>query len=70
MTLDEIKEAIANLSPGELAELRAWLAQFAVGTSEPPPEPAPDSQAETPASKFGRLAGRAVADLRKRIRET
>jgi len=70
MTLDEIKRAIASLSPEELARLRVWLAQFAPGTSEPPPEPAPDPQAETPASKFGRLAGRAVADLRKRIRET
>jgi hypothetical protein len=70
MTLDEIKEAIANLSPGELAQLRVWLAQFAAGSSEPPAEPAPNAQAETPASKFGRLAGRAVADFRKRMRET
>ena len=70
MTLDEIKRAIASLSPEELARLRVCLAQLAPGTSEPPPEPAPDPQAETPASKFGRLAGRAVADLRKRIRET
>jgi hypothetical protein len=70
MTLDEIKEAIANLSPGELAELRVWLAQFAVASSEQPAEPAPNAQAETPASKFGRLAGRAIADFRKRMRET
>jgi hypothetical protein len=68
MTLDEIKEAIANLSPEELAQLRVWLAQF--GSSEAPAEPTPNAEAETPASKFGRLAGRAVADIRKRMRET
>jgi hypothetical protein len=70
MTLDDIKEAIANLSPEELAELRVWLARFAVGGSEAPADATPNAQAETPASKFGRLAGRAVADFRKRIRET
>jgi hypothetical protein len=70
MTLDEIKEAIANLSPKELAELRVWLAQFAVGSSESPADAAPNAESETPASKFGRLAGRAVADFRKRMRET
>jgi hypothetical protein len=70
MALDEIKRAIANLSPEELAQLRVWLAQFAAGTSEPPSAPPPNAQVETPASKFGRLAGRAVADFRKRIRET
>jgi hypothetical protein len=70
MTLDEIKEAIANLSPEELAQLRVWLAQFAAAPSEPPIAPAANAEAETPASKFGRLAGRAVADFRKRMRET
>jgi hypothetical protein len=70
MTLDEIKRAIANLPADELAQLRVWLAQFATGASEPAPGPAPTPEAETPASKFGRLAGRAVADFRKRMRET
>jgi len=64
MTLDEIKQAIASLPPDELAKLRAWLEQFEVlapgqTTSEP----------ETTASKWGRLAGRAVADVRKRFQE-
>jgi hypothetical protein len=68
MTLDQIKWAIGNLSSEDLAELRAWLGQFR--RSEPQPAPAPDEQVETPASKYGRLAGRAFADFRKRIRET
>jgi hypothetical protein len=68
MTLDEIKRAIVNLPSDDLADLRAWLGQFR--RSEPQAAPAPDEQAETPASKYGRLAGRAFADFRKRIRET
>jgi len=68
MTLDQIKRAIANLPSEDLAELRAWLVQFR--QSERQAAPAPDEPVETPASKFGRLAGRAVADFRKRIRET
>jgi len=68
MTLDEIKRAIAGLPPEELSQLRAWLAQFAAGASEAATDAAPN--AETSASKFGRLAGRAVADFRKRMRET
>jgi hypothetical protein len=64
MTLDEIKQAIAKLSPDELARLRVWFAEFAAERLEQPAEPA--STAET----LGRLAGRAFADFRKRIRDT
>jgi hypothetical protein len=66
MTLDEIKQQIAALSPTELAELRVWLAQFGSSERQAKPEP----QVQTPASKFGRLAGRAIADFKKRMRET
>jgi hypothetical protein len=68
MTLDQIKRAIGNLSSEDLAELRAWVAQFR--RSAPQADPAPDEPVETPASKFGRLAGRAVADFKKRMRDT
>jgi hypothetical protein len=67
MTLDEIKQAIAKLSPDELARLRVWFAEFAADRLDQPTElVAPGSTAE----KLGRLAGRAFADFRKRMRET
>ena len=58
MTLDEIKQEIATLSPKELARLRVWLAQFGSSERQAKPEP----QVQTPASKFGRLAGRATTE--------
>ena len=61
MTLEDIQQAIAKLSPEDRAELRLWLAEFKTGQEEREPE--------TKASKLGRLAGRAVADFRKRMRE-
>jgi hypothetical protein len=60
MTLEDIQEAIAKLSPEDRVKLRLWLAEFEAGQVEP----------ETKASKLGRLAGRAVADFRKRMRES
>jgi hypothetical protein len=63
MTVEDIEEAILKLSPEDLAKLRVWFAGFESGMGPPkPPEPA--------AVKLGRLAGRAVAELRKRSRET
>ena len=61
MTLEDIQQAIAKLSPEDRTKLRLWLAQFEA-------EPAV-REPETKASKLGRLAGRAVADFRKRMRE-
>ena len=57
MTLEDIQQAIAKLSPEDRTKLRLWLAQFEAGPAVR--EPA------TKASKLGRLAGRAVADFRK-----
>jgi hypothetical protein len=48
-------------APEDRAKLRLWLAEFEAGQAECEPE--------TKASKLGRLAGRAVADFRKRMRE-
>jgi hypothetical protein len=59
MTAEDIEEAILRLPPHELAKLRAWFADFEAGRK--PPEPT--------ASRIGRLAGRAFADIRKRMRE-
>jgi hypothetical protein len=61
MRLEDIQQAVAQLSPDDRAKLRLWLAEFEAGQA--------DGEPETAASKWGRLAGRAVADLRKRIRE-
>jgi hypothetical protein len=61
MTLDHIQQAIAKLSPEDRRKLRTWLEALEAG--EPGREP------ETAASKWGRVAGRAVADIRKRLRE-
>ena len=63
MTLEDIQQAIAKLSPEERAKLRLWLAEFELGQAE-------RRGSSTTASKLGRLAGRAVADVRKRIRES
>ncbi len=61
MTREDIQQAIVKLSPDERAKLRLWLAEFEAAQAERDPE--------TKVSKFGRLAGRAVADFRKRMRE-
>lgn len=63
MTLEDIQQAIAKLSPEDRAKLRLWLAEFESGQAE-------HGEPETTASKLGRLAGRAVSDFRKRMRES
>ena len=45
MTLEDIQQAIAKLSPEDRAKLRLWLAEFEAGQAEREPE--------TKASKFG-----------------
>ena len=60
MTAEEVEEAILRLPPAELAKFRAWFSDFEVGRVKEP---------ETTANRLGRLAGRAFADIRKRIRE-
>jgi hypothetical protein len=62
MTLEDIERAVAKLSPEDRRRLRLWLAEFEA-------EHAEHREQETTASKLGRLAGRAVADFRKRMRE-
>jgi hypothetical protein len=62
MTLEDIQQAIAKLSPEHRRKLGLWLAEFEAERGE-------HREQETTASKLGRLAGRAVADFRKRMRE-
>jgi hypothetical protein len=59
MTLAEIQAAILQLSADERARLQAWLNEVR----------AKELGDETTATKLGRIAGRAFADLRKRVRE-
>ncbi len=59
MTLAEIQSAILKLSADERARLQAWLNEVR----------AKELGDETAATKLGRMAGRAFADLRKRVRE-
>jgi hypothetical protein len=63
MTLEDIEQAIAKLSTEDRAKLRLWLVKFEAGQAE-------RHEPEKMASKLGRLAGRAVADVRKRMRES
>jgi predicted transcriptional regulator len=60
MTAEEVEEAILRLPPAELAKFRAWFADFEAGRVKEP---------EGTANRLGRLAGRAFADIRKRMRE-
>jgi hypothetical protein len=62
MTLEDIQQAIARLAPNDRMRLRRWLAEL-----DAPPEHAPAQ--EKTAEKLGRLAGRAFADLKKRLNE-
>jgi hypothetical protein len=62
MTLEEIQQAIAKLSPNDQHKLRVWFGQFDAERPEPKPV--------NTAHKLGRLTGRAIADFRKRLRET
>lgn len=62
MKVEDIEEAVLKLSPEELAKFRIWFAEFESGMGAPKiPEPA--------AAKLGRIAGRAIAEFRKRSRE-
>ncbi len=63
MTLEEIEEAVLRLSPADLAKFRRWFAEFESGMA------APNTGGAT-ATKLGRLAGRAFAEIRKRSRKS
>jgi len=61
--VEEIAEAVAKLPPDQLACFRRWFAAFEAGRTNHAEE------LDSTASKFGRLAGRAFAELKKRAKE-
>ncbi len=61
--IEDIEEAILRLSPADLAKFRVWFVEFESSMG------APKAQ-EPAAARIGRLAGRAVAELRRRVRES
>ena len=63
MTVEEIAEAVAKLPPDQLARFRRWFTAFEAGRTDHAEE------LDSAATKLGRLAGRAFADLKRRAKE-
>lgn len=63
MKVEEIAEAISKLTPEELARFRRWFAAFESGRSDHAQE------LDSTATKLGRFAGRAFAELKKRTKD-
>ena len=63
MKVEEIAEAVSKLPPDELARFRRWFAAFEAGHANHAEE------LDSTATKLGRFAGRAFADLKKRVKE-
>ena len=63
MKVEEIAEAISKLPPDELARFRRWFAAFEAGHANHAEE------LDSTATKLGRFAGRAFADLKKRVKD-
>ena len=63
MKVEEIAEAIAKLPPDQLARFRRWFNAFDAGRTDHAKE------LDSTATKLGRLAGRAFAELKKRAKE-
>lgn len=63
MTVEDIEEAILKLPPADLAAFRLWFKEFESGM------PAPKTGQQAMATKLGQLAGKAIAEFRKRARE-
>jgi len=63
MKVEEIAEAIAKLPPDQLARFRRWFTAFEAGRAGHAKE------LDSAATKLGRLAGRAFAELKNRANE-
>jgi hypothetical protein len=63
MKVEEIAEAITKLPPDELARFRRWFAAFESGRGNHAEE------LDSTATKLGRFAGRAFAELRRRAKD-
>ena len=66
MKVEQIAEAVAKLSPDQLARFRRWFTAFEAGRTDHAEE------LDSTATKLGRLAGRAFAELKsaRRNRES
>jgi hypothetical protein len=63
MKVEEIAEAVAKLPPDQLARFRRWFTAFEGGRADHAEE------LDSAATKLGRLAGRALAELKRRAKE-
>jgi hypothetical protein len=64
MKVEEIAEAVVKLPPEELARFRRWFTAFEAGRT------GHSEELDSAATKLGRLAGRAFAELKRRAKET
>ncbi len=63
MKVEDIAEAVSKLPPDELARFRRWFAAFEAGHANHADE------LDSTATKLGRFAGRAIAELKKRTKD-
>ena len=63
MKVEEIAEAVARLPPDELARFRRWFTAFETGRADHADE------LGSTATKLGRFAGRAFAELKRRAKD-
>ena len=63
MKVEEIAEAVSKLPQDELARFRRWFAAFDAGRANHAEE------LDSTATKRGRFAGRAFAELKKRAKD-
>jgi hypothetical protein len=63
MKVEDIAEAVAKLPPDELARFRRWFSAFEAGHTDHTDE------LDSTATKLGRFAGRALAELKKRTKD-
>ena len=63
MKVEEIAEAVAKLSPDQLIRFRRWFTAFEAGRTDHA------NELDPAATKFGRIAGRAFAQLKKRAKD-
>jgi len=63
MKVEDIAGAVSKLPPDELARFRRWFAAFEAGRTDHADE------LDSTATKLGRFAGRAFADLKRRAKD-
>jgi hypothetical protein len=63
LKVEEIAEAVVKLPPDQLARFRRWFTAFEAGRADHAVE------LDSAATKLGRLAGRALAELKRRAKE-